>query len=118
MKEVITTPTMKIKIPMKSMKREKTTVNPGDETPATTDGMLMLISLLNRRRNSVDATLSVILMRTILVWNFLRIKSLIAKEPSLIHVFQLTVFQKEFLVCQRRYVLVMRCSDDRFSFVL
>jgi hypothetical protein len=92
MKETITPPIMKVKIPVINTKPEKVTENPAVIFPSIIDEIPKPTLSAKRRMKSVDAIQSVSVVMIRVVWNFLRSKSFIAKEPSLIQVCQLAVF--------------------------
>jgi hypothetical protein len=97
-KDMITVPTKKAKTAINVMKEEKTIEMPAVNLPTATIEIPKPIFSAKSKRKSVDATDNVRQITTRLVWNFLRSRSLIAKEVSLIQAYQLAVLKMQLLV--------------------
>jgi hypothetical protein len=97
-KEIITIPAAEIRIASSVMKGENIWEKPVVSLSSTIDDMPNPIFCAKRSRKSVEATHSAKLMITRLVCIFLRSRSLIEKEVSLIFTNQPAVFQTEFLL--------------------
>ena len=91
-KEIITIPAAKIRIVSNIIKGENISEKPAVSLPSTIDEMPNPVLCANNSRKSVEATDSVRLMITRLVCIFLRSKSFIEKEVSLIFTHQPAVF--------------------------
>ena len=89
---------MKIRTPMKMMNCEKIAVKPEVNMPE--EDVPNPMRLANIRRNNVEATLNVKVMMIMLVWNFLRRRSLMGKLVLIILLTrQFAIFKTNNQVC-------------------